>query len=223
VALYRFASLVPSAEIWPWIRRAEALLAEADPADPVDLLALRAHQGRALTCQGEWSAAKTALLESVGEAPRANTHPPLLARNLGDLADLLRLLGEHEAAQASLTEAGQLQQRGGFLGDYADFTLLTRAKLAVAAADARQCLIEAEAIQTRGGSRMGLARTLLLRARLFPADAEVGSTRARLGELRARVPALASCPLLGKILAHWETWTSGSSTAAQEKDYFWGV
>jgi hypothetical protein len=68
---------------------------------------------------------------------------------------------------------------------------------------------------------MGETRTLLLEARLLRNRAAVAPHKARLDELRRMRPALAQCQSFGKILNHWEAWTSGAADPNGGEDAYW--
>ena len=70
-------------------------------------------------------------------------------------------------------------------------------------------------------SVLGLAKTLLLRARILGCQDEARSRRPILA-IRDRLPVLRTCPLLNKIVNQWEDWTHGRQISG-ETDEFWGM
>jgi proteasome accessory factor A len=143
------------------------------------------------------------------------------ARIAVGLAECARRLGRPGEAHRQLERAKQLQVTAGWLGDYVNLTLPVAAKLAPERSSARRYLHEARARQ-RGESRLGLARVLLLQARLCPDRRTVPLLRQILLRLRRQLPALHSCPLLARIVdRQWDAWTSGVNNPGE--DLCWGV
>jgi hypothetical protein len=71
-------------------------------------------------------------------------------------------------------------------------------------------------------NRLGLAKTLLLRARILTAPTETERSLNRLLDLRKQEPLLQTCPLFKKIMARWDDWISGQQLLGQT-DEFWGM
>jgi len=115
------------------------------------------------------------------------------------------------------------QSENDHLGDRADFSWTYLAKLQAGSASAKHVLAQAKATQLEFQDRMGEARTLLLEARLSPDARSTPAAKQRILELKAQVPALGPCPLLAKVLDRWDAWTSGTLTADESGDLFWGV
>ena len=61
---------------------------------------------------------------------------------------------------------------------------------------------------------------LLLETRLRGRAAD--ENRVQVVHYRDRLPALAQCQLLSRILDNWEAWTSGAATE-HDTDRFWGL
>jgi hypothetical protein len=77
--------------------------------------------------------------------------------------------------------------------------------------NALRYLAEVRATQEQLLHHVGLVRTMLLEVRRgIDADTEA-SHRRRILHHRERVPALAACDVLGRILDHWDAWRGGES------------
>jgi hypothetical protein len=139
-----------------------------------------------------------------------------------DLGEVHRRIGEPGLARIRFDDAERIQTDGGFLGDLAEFTLLNRAKLESAARDVSDLLERAETIQIDTINRMGLARTLILRARLLPGRAGGQEGRQRIVEIQQQLPSLQDCPVLAKILDSWDDWCAGRPPP-EGQDQFWGM
>lgn len=217
----RFSGLAPRHDFGQCVDFGMSLLS-SNPTAPCPP-ALHEHHGASLAVQGNLAEAREVL-----ERTRASAlwvgNDRILARLLVLLADVYRQLNEPSVARSRLEEAEDLQVSNGYEGDLADFTCLTQARLETDRRSVSSLLEQARSIQTGSGNRMGLARTLLLQARLVPPRYSFTSERSkrRVQKLVSRIPALAECRLTTKIIAHWREWTSGD-TPAGERDHFWGL
>ena len=142
----------------------------------------------------------------------------------GELGNAQRILGRTGEARAFLDLAREHQQSGGFDGDLAGVTLAGLAKLLASSDRAQACwlLTEAKALQERLRDDVGLARTLLLTARLNDDAGVAGHVFQAIQELRRALPALDKCALLGRILDRWDAWVHDFALCAGE-DRFWGL
>lgn len=217
--LYRFQTLGPRRELGAWVERGLALLARrpTEPCPP----ALHEHHAAWLLAEGREEEARD-VLQRAHSSVNWQGNERVLGRALALLSETYRRLGEPGAAGAALDEAETLQTERGYEGDLADLTWLGRAKLEIDARRIKSLLNRARTVQSRTQNRMGLARTMLLEARLCPPRYRLTSQRCkqRIRRFAGRVPALAECNLLNKILARWDEWTGGGTPAA-ERDRFW--
>jgi len=81
-------------------------------------------------------------------------------------------------------------------------------------------LKQAATIQKGLSDHIGLARTLLLDARLAPSKSTATRRRKTILELRERVHDLRRCPRLRHILSRWDGWANHGS-GSESGDYFW--
>jgi len=212
----RFGGLTPRPEMEAWIQRG------LNVCSRLELLpeTFKEHWGNYLLAIGNATEAER-VLDSAVRSVRGDHR--LLSRTLAPLADAKRILGNRAEARELLEAARRMQTRLRLETDLADFTLPNQAKLIGNAEpdSARACLKEAKKIQERLGDRLGLARTLLLEARLGNGGVAARRRNAVL-DLQRELPALAECRLLARILARWEAWTSDPG-AAEHQDVFWGL
>jgi hypothetical protein len=224
VCIYRFQGLVPAPEIHDWIRRGMGLLASPAPADPATRAAFLGHYGFLLLCENRVEEAFLRLQEACRSDVLHHVPHRARARLLAELAETHRRRGHPGEALTLLAQAERLQEERRYHADRAELTLTRRAKV-LAPTDpgsAQRCLSEALAQQQRLQHGMGEARTLLLQARLPRAaagDLDLARLHGRLLELRNQRPALANCPLLARLLAHWDAWC-GEDPIPDEIDYF---
>jgi tetratricopeptide (TPR) repeat protein len=223
VAIHRFQGLVPGNEIWEWIRLGDALLDQHPEPDSAQAFGFREHKARALLHRGRLDEAKVLLQQVLAETGRCRTHPRMFALAMADLGEVHRRLGEPDLARSYFDSAERLQIDGLFFGDQSEFTLLNRAKLESATGDVSRLLDRAESMQDDTYNRMGLARTLILRARLLPGQVDAGESVQRILEIRDQLPSLQACPLCTQILSAWDDWCAGRPPPDDGEDSFWGM
>jgi proteasome accessory factor A len=219
----RFRGLVPGGDrLREWLRRCEEILETQPGQEPLTVFAFKGHKGFILSRDGRLEEARAVLEDALTDQERRQTNARLYARTLGNLADVWRQLDQPRQAELCLEDAERLQQARGFKGDLAEVTLANRAKLFRDPARSLDCLQTSEAIQNETGHGLGLARTILLQARLLPNPASNRLRRRTLIQLAGQVPALAQCPLMKTILRNWTPWTSGAPLEGA-RDFFWGL
>jgi tetratricopeptide (TPR) repeat protein len=221
---YRFRSLDLPPEIQPWLEHARGLLRQADAEreGPSDGLALREHLAYASIRQGRLQEA-VALLEPLWrQADSASEDPRTQGRLLATLGDAYRLLGRSRRALTCLRRAEQLLDPQQFLGERADFAWTGQAKLAQNRQQVLGWLAAAKEAQTSLRNGIGLTRTLLLEARRSGDPVRAAANRDHIAGLRAEIPALGTCCLLGRILEHWDQWTSEDG-GGDLSDTYWGL
>ena len=221
VCAYRYQGLKPPPAIEPWLEKGRIYLAQNPDLEPSVAVAFLGHHGYTLMRNGRPDEALALLEEACHPRRRPLAHPHPLSRALAELADVHRTLGHRPQALQALDEAQRLQLAHDFGGDLADFTLTYRAKLEPDRDRAHTLLGEVKAIQTSLHNCLGEARTLLLQARLSQQARVTQALKTRLLDLRQRLPALNQCPLLSKILLHWDRWISGASDPDQGADFYW--
>lgn len=225
VCVYRFQGLAPPPEIEPWLVRGLELMNREQPHELGTAAALLGHQTFQLLCQDRCTEALAAIERASQPDWYRRAHWRVQGRLLAEHAEVLRRLGDGAGAARLLDQAETLQRDRGCPADLADLTWTRRAKLLAAdqPAAARHLLRQIRRIQTTNHNLQGLVRTLLLQLRL-PAGHGVPArwaTAARntVVELRDQRPALARCPLLARILSHWELWIHGEVLPG-ETDFF---
>ena len=225
VNVLRFDGLAPwNDSFWTWIERGQNI--QSNDSGPrmrlADLFAFRGHHGFGLGRKGQWEEATDLLQLALEDTAQEENLPRIYARTLADLADIWRMRGEPDRARFILMEVEELQVRHQCNGDMAEFTLANKAKLSTDTHRAMEWLAHARSIQTELNHRPGLARTLLLEARLDPKRSNQTERLEQIQALSATIPSLRHCPLVRKVLDQWNAWTSGSMIAG-EKDYYWGL
>jgi proteasome accessory factor A len=226
IGVYRKSSLAPDGtRFWELIGQGERRLETRSPPREVRAQLL-GHKGFALVRQGRIVEAINALRMSYADA--ASGPVRVRARSLADLADAHRRMGDTDMALQTLAQAEALHWRHGLANDLADHSLPVRAKLTPDRRTAYKLLCKAARTQSRSKSNVALARTLLLQARLVVRQCRCAKLRDDLARLRTDVPSLRQCPVLGKVLDHWQAWTHNDAdpSAAQAgtaNDPFWGV
>jgi tetratricopeptide (TPR) repeat protein len=215
--VHRFAGLCPSRETPSWCDRLERLLPGEDLSDQ-DAFAAAEHRAYSLAHFGRLAESRTLLERLCRNSGRAENR--IVARAHADLGEVCRRLGDRDAACRHLDHAEQMQLAGEFLGEMAELTLASKAKLAGSPMERVAMLKAARNIQTGLHDYKSLARTVLLEARLVPGD-PAGSLAEFTG-LREQVPALSSCTLASLITSHWPQWCNGESFDSSS-DTFWGL
>ncbi|PWU21217.1 MAG: hypothetical protein C5B50_02200 [Verrucomicrobia bacterium] len=223
VCCYRYQGLMPPPAIAEWIARGRQLLAaEPDPSDGAALPFLD-HWGYSCLRTGRPEKALQRLQDACLPARRGSSNPGAIARALADYADACRALNHRADAMAALREAEDIQVSHQLDGDRSDFVLTYRAKLETDPARALDALKQAKSIQLRQRNIIGEARSLVLEARLLRNSSLAAPLNVRLHELRGLRPALSQCKMLGKILDHWDAWTTGATDPNGGTDAFWWV
>ena len=222
VAIHRFQGLTPGNDIWEWIRLGDALLDQHPEPESAQAFGFRGHKGCALLHRGRLDEAKNLLQRVLAETGRRRSCPRMFALVTADLGEVHRRLGEPDLARLCFDDAERLQTDEMCFGDLSEFTLPSRAKLESASGDVRSLLDRAESIQTDANNRMGLVRTLILKARLLPGQVDARETKNRILQIRQELPSLQTCPLCAKILSAWNDWCAGRPPSEGE-DLFWGM
>ena len=218
----RFNGLVPQPEpMLPWIRRAEELLAQPGAHSVPARFAFLGHKAALLVQARRLVDARDALEESLAIAQSHNSQSRVLARNLCDLAEVHRLRDHPGSARDCLDRAQLIQATHHYDGDFAEFNLPRRAKLATDPAVAKGCLNQARLIQRRLHHRVGMAKTVLLQARLFPSLWHNQRRKRILLSWQRAVPMLRDCPLMLRIMAGWDQWVGGDN--GSDEALFWGI
>jgi hypothetical protein len=222
VVFHRFKSLVPGDGIWEMVRLGDALAEQNAPEAQEWLFSFQAHKACALLHAGRLDEARTMLVQLLADPLRESMQPQMFALATADLAEVYRRLVEPALARNCLDEAERIQIGRGFFGDLTDFTMLTRAKLESADGDVSGLLARAESIQIQNTNRMGLVRTLFLKARLLHNAAGASANKERILQIQQQLPALQDCPVGERILNAWDDWCAGKPPPAGQ-DHFWGL
>jgi hypothetical protein len=218
----RFRGLRPHPDIAIWVQRGQHVLAGSGNARSGDAVLFHEYWAHHCLAEGHNEQARDLLTTAYRDERNDEADPRILARLLCGWAEANRRLGNNQRALLQLRRAEHIQLAGEFRGDWANFNLICRAKIEPDARAASHLLKKAKSIQTEYEDRVGLARTLLLEARLTTRSLVASLRRTALLRLRDELPALAACPLLAKILDNWRDWARGSQPDEQG-DRFWGV
>lgn len=218
VILHRFRGLVPDSRIWASLRQGDEIIGQQAGISPIERFAFRVHKAAAHLHAGQPAESRSLLIDSLAVCEAEEQSPLIRAQAQAILAETHRRLGEPAEAHRLLEQASEVQNRCGFLGDFAEFTLACEAKLAAHP----HALQRALSIQYSTGHRMGLARTLCLKARLDPGTTDDDRCKAELEQLQTTIPSLGTCPLFGRILGNWDAWCGGGQLSG-ESDRFWGL
>jgi len=212
ISTLRFDGLAPNPEpLWLWIRQAEALLAQPGDHSVPGRFAFLGHKAALLVHEKRLQEAHDVLIEACVMAEAHNSHSRVLARNLCDLAEVHRQREEPAKSRECLDHAQRIQTTRHYEGDYAEFNLPRRAKLQKECARAKAHLHQARLIQRRLQHRVGMAKTVLLQARLFPSVWHNQRRKRILLAWQREVPMLRECPLMSRILANWQLWVGGEN------------
>jgi len=114
----------------------------------------------------------------------------------------------------------ELRLTGGEPLVRADLTTLVARLAAVPGID--DLAMTTKQVQQRGRDRVGLATTLLLESRLANGARDVEDNKNQVLEIRSPLPALRQCPVLTRILDHWDAWIAPDDIDRQSDD-FWGL
>jgi hypothetical protein len=218
----RFRGLRPHADIATWVERGRQIIAENSQSRAGDAVLFHEYWAHWLMAEGQAEQARELLATSYNDERDDEADPRILARLLCGWAEANRRLGDNQRALVQLRRAERIQLSGQFRGDWACFNLTCRAKIESDARAAAQLLKKAKGIQVEYEDRMGLARTLLLEARLTSRSLVASLRRTSVQRLRDELPALAACPLCTKILDHWRDWARGHEPD-EHGDKFWGM
>jgi len=224
VTVHRFNGLVPRpGPLEAWLRKVDEFCASERNDGIVTSLrpGFQGHRGALLLHTGRLDEARAVLEECSGFRTMVNPHSFVSARNLCDLAEVYRRLGDPAAAHRALDFAQQTQTRLHLEGDYAELNLPRRAKLAADRRAAKSLLSQARLIQRRLRHRAGMAKTMLLQARLFPSIWHNQRRKRILLDWQRTLPTLRDCPLMARIMANWDQWVSGHTPAGE--DFYWGL
>jgi tetratricopeptide (TPR) repeat protein len=224
VFVYRFRSLDLPPEAQPWLERGRELLEQAQAAeqDSGDALAFREHLGYALLHEEKYGEALRVLEPFWHLRNRLSSALRIQGRALATLGNAYRLTGRQRKARICLNRAEHILNEHGFTGDLADFAWTGLAKQERSTMEALERLNHAQHIQKELGSPIGLARTILIKARHCSNIRQAANCKNEIIELRGSVPGLQNCRLLERILTHWQQWISEPSAGSQT-DTYWGV
>lgn len=218
----RFRGLRPHPDIAIWIERGQHLMDENGPARNGDAVLFHEYWAHALLAEGRHDQARDLLTRAYRDERNDEADPRILSRLLCGWAEANRRLGNTQRALLQLRRAEHIQLAGEFRGDWANFNLSCRAKMEPDSRAAAYLLKKAKSIQTEYEDRVGLTRTLLLEARLTTRPLIASLRRTAVLRLREELPALATCPLLNRILDNWRDWARGSQPD-ENGDRFWGL
>ncbi len=225
--VYRFRGLVPHDGIQQWLDRGMTMLDGVEQVrdEPAGTQALREHAAARLSAAGRHVEALEPLELACQPARLRGVTPRIKARLLAAKGDVLRALGDRERAGRFLQEADQIHAAAGTLGDRAEFTLAAMARLETNSAQALNKLHLARQTLRRLGHRMGLARIMLLEARIGGDVNVAAECHERVVALQQQVPALGQCPRLAAIVEDWPAWVAGEAIAGlpESADRFCGV
>jgi hypothetical protein len=223
--VYRFQGLQPPAAIDPWLEAGQQLLAEIGPTDPEpgDTQAFREHLAWCLLCRNRGEEARAVLQTAIEPTRMERTYPRIKARIMATLGEAYRVLGCRFRSGRMFRGAQRLQVENEFHGDLADLTLTCQAKWSRRPANALAFLQRAKETQTRLANRPGLARTLLLEARLSGPGTLADQNHVQLLTLRTQAPALMQCQRLTAILDGWDSWTRTDRHPSDGGEGFQGI
>jgi hypothetical protein len=205
----------------PWIRRGQELLAGGDSESETELI-FRDHVAYALLRHGQIERALEFLQPALAVESLSQTSARVKGRILATAGEAFRLTGDQRRAGRYLKEAEQIQLEHRYFGLLADFTYATLAKWERTRRRALQWLGKAVNIQTRNQHHLGHTNSLLLEARLCNSARRAEAARTKILAHRGELPALAECPLLSRVLEHWDTWTGGEKPTDDDTE-FWGL
>jgi proteasome accessory factor A len=226
VAVHRQRALVPAGgELNRWIDAADRARSGQN-IPPAQWAAFRGHKAYALCRAGRHEEARD-LLMPLCETESADIPARIRARNLAELGDISRALGQDDQAVAYLDRAERLQTRCELFEDLADYTLTCRFKLAPRSRGSALLLRRIKQAQHALNCRVGLIRSLLLEARFRPSRFLSTRRRRTILTLAEEIPDLMSCPTMTHILENWACWQGGQADPADPNptnpDPFWGV
>ena len=220
----RFVGLCPRLEqMQPWIERGRMILRADDGADDVEQAAVfREHVAVAFARNGRTDEAMALLAPALAEPARGRTSLRLQAQLLATLGETCRRRGQAAEARRALHGAMHIQVDHDYVGDLSYCTWLSLAKSEDRPVDGIRWLERALALQRQNRDRVGLAAALLLEARLSDNGALADDNRNQVLAIRNQLPALRRCPVLSRIVDHWDAWINGDQIDRERED-FWGL
>ena len=220
LCVYRFRGLVPDLHrMEPWIRRGNEQLGNADSETVV---VFRDHVACAMLRNGHIDGAWDILQPALAAESLSHMSARMKARILATAGEALRLAGKQRQAGRYLKEAVQIQLEHRYFGLLADFTYASLAKWEGTRRRALPWVAKAISIQAPNRHHLGHTNSLLLEARLCDSPQRAEAARTKILTHREALPALAECPLLGRILDHWDKWTGREKLTKDDTEY-WGL
>ena len=218
ICVLRFQGLTPPPAIDPWLERAHALIGTQAHALRGALLD---HEGFTALRRGEVEKAHTLLSRACADADIRH-EPRSHGRALADLADACRAAGRIDEARQHLDAAERILLECGDEGERLDSVCLVRAKIAAHSPATAQAILDpAIAALHERGAKPAEARARLLRARITRSSSR---DRSDALDLCLAAPSLHQCPLMLKIIIHWQPWIAGAPPPDGHSDAeFWGV
>jgi tetratricopeptide (TPR) repeat protein len=222
--LYRFTGLCPNLHAMQlWIERGLILLTRGvSDEDIEDAAVLREHAGTALARHGRTDHALVLLQPGLAEPVWQRTSTRMQAQLLAALGETYRRMGQRSEARRMLERAMRMQMEYEWFDQLSYSTWPSLAKFEEHPADGLAWLTQAKQVQQRGRDRVGLATTLLLESRLANGARDVEDNKNQVLEIRSPLPALRQCPVLTRILDHWDAWIAPDDIDRQSDD-FWGL
>jgi hypothetical protein len=223
--VHRFAGLRPNlAAMTPWIDWGRAVLQGGGPAvaDIEQIAVFREHAAVALTRHGRMDEALLLLSPALDAPVRESTSFGVQAQLLATLGETYRRQGHRNAAREVLQEAMNIQIARNDTGNLVCYTWPSLAKCEEDPAEGRRWLERAKTMQERHHDHLALTATLLLEARLAGNDASVEVHKTQVLALQDELPVLCQCPLLARIIEHWDAWIH-PAPADRENEDFWGL
>ncbi len=208
-----FGLVPPLEEMKPLIEMGDAILL-ASTANH-DLFVYQQNKARFLTLQGHYEEAK-ALFKKILERENGDVRPRMVSRTECYYAELLRLCGDAEGAQAYVSKAIIRQGNHQLIGDIAEHGLPLLAKI-MPDRVAGSYLNQAVTTQKLFRNDLGYARLICLRARIL-GD---GSFKEEFDSLRGQVPVLKTCPVAIRIAENWEEWIHPDQDVTPRN--YWGL
>jgi len=228
--MYRFHGFAPRPAMIACLDKGLRLHGQHGPTGPSDTASLMGHHAYRLLWEGSLEEAVAAYDEALHGDRVPFLHGRYHARLLTEKAEALRRLNRCDETSALLAQARRIQTAGRYHGDAVDLTKPQEAKVAVhehRCAEAAALLAAATDRQAGAGSAVARTRNRLLMVRIGHIDQQSQRLAAPCDDIRRQViacrdqrTALAQCPLLAKILDHWDQWIDGEMLD-DETDFFW--
>jgi tetratricopeptide (TPR) repeat protein len=191
-------------------------------ADLEDAAVFCDHAVVALARHGRTQQALALLRSGLAEPVWQRTSTRLQAQLLAAWGETYRRSGQIAEARRMLERALRMQREHEWFGQLAYSTWPSLAKLEERPADGLAWLEQAKQYQQRGRDRVGLVGTLLLESRLANGARNVQDHQTQVLELRNQLPALRQCPVLTRIMDHWDAWIAPDDHNRRRED-FWGL